>query len=76
MRKIQNFSAALVVAAVMTSGMALFSTPVYASTGASYVTTICKLLNDAEGAVNTLPSSPLKTYLLNAIHAAESKYGC
>ena len=76
MRKIQKFSAALIVAAVMTSGMAIFSTPVYASTETSYTSAICKLLGDAEAAVNRLPAGGLKTYLVNAIHAAESKYGC
>ena len=75
MRKVQKFSAALVVAAVMTSGMAIFSTPVYASTG-NYTSYICTLLKDAEARLNSLSGSPLKTYLLNAIHSAELKYAC
>ena len=75
MRTIKKFSGALVVAAVMTSGMAIFSTPVYASTG-TFTTRICTLLKDAEAAVNSLPSSGLKTYLLNAIHSAELTYKC
>ena len=76
MRKIQKFSAALVVAVVMTSGMAIFSTPVYASTETSYASQICTLLGDAATAVNRLPAGYVKTFLLNQIHAAEAKYGC
>ena len=77
MRKIQKFSAALVVAAMMAAGMTIFSTPVYASDGGStQLSGICALLERAEAAVNALPASGFKTYVLAAIEAAEAKYGC
>ena len=77
MRKIQKFSAALVVAAMMAAGMTIFSTPVYASGGGStQLSGICALLARAEAAVNALPASWFKTYVLTSIEAAEARYGC
>ncbi len=77
MRKVQTFGAAVVVAAMMAAGMTIFSTPVYASDGGSTrLSGICALLESAEAAVNALPASGFKTYVLAAIEAAEAKYGC
>ncbi len=77
MRKVQTFGAAVVVAAMMAAGMTIFSTPVYASGGGSTkLSGICALLESAEAAVNALPDSSFKTYLLASIEAAELKYNC
>jgi len=78
MRKIQKFGAAMIVAAMMASGMTIFSTPVYASGDSTTTTktTICHLLASAQTAVTGLPDSLLKSYLLKQIAAAELKYGC
>jgi hypothetical protein len=76
MRGMRKFGAAALVAAMMASGMTIFSTPVYASTGTSATSFICKLLASAEAAVNTLPNSPLKTYLLKEIDEAQLRYRC
>ena len=78
MRKIQKFSGALVIAAMMASAVTVFSTPAYASTfsGSKPTTSICSLLASAYTAVSTFPDSSLKTYILNAIKAQQSAYGC
>ena len=78
MRKIQKFSGALVIAAMMASAVTVFSTPAYASTfgGSKPTPTICSLLASAYTFVSTLPDSSLKTYLLNSIKAQELAYKC
>ena len=77
MRTIKKFSGALVVAAMMTSGVAIFSTPVYAEgRGQAKKPTICSLLAAAYTAALTLPDGSLKTYIVNYILAQEAVNNC
>jgi hypothetical protein len=76
MRKIQKFSAAVIVAAVMASGT-IFTTPVYASGGsftysASYKASICASIEKTEAAVSA-STNPFIVKYLTAILAGLEK---
>jgi hypothetical protein len=78
MRKLTNLGSALVMAALIATGMVAFSTPVLAQgpgNGASG-DRLCYLLSVAEANANALPDSDYKTALLAEINERQAALGC
>jgi hypothetical protein len=73
MRRVQKFGAAAVVAAMMASGMIIFSTPVYASgTSASQQSTLCAAIESAETKLATSTNPFVQKYLTELLAYLQS----
>ncbi len=77
MRRFQKHVSGLTVAALVASGMAVFSVQAKASGGHEIpAATICNVLNAIETAVSNWPDSRVRTYVLAEIERAEAAHGC
>ncbi|HKB11642.1 MAG TPA: hypothetical protein VKD69_13355 [Vicinamibacterales bacterium] len=73
--RLRSFSAAVMIATVLAIGLASSAT-LSANDGSIPVSTICRVLQAAENAANTLPAGALKDAILRYLNAIEARFGC
>jgi hypothetical protein len=77
MRRSRHFGSALVMSALVASGMFTFSARLHAQAAKDTSgSASCTLLDFAENAANALPDGPFKTAVLASIDAQQEALGC